>query len=142
MNGKIRLPSAAMVVACLALLVAMSGTAVAASPIVKRALFANNAGKLQGKTAAAVAAMPSPASSAAALVSVKTSAVTLGPNAEQDFNLACDAGTKAISGGFSTTGAVGLFDSRPNGDSAWALYLVNFSQSQAASVTLYAVCLG
>ena len=41
---KLRLPSPAMVIACVALLVSMSGTAIAASPVVKRALFANNAG--------------------------------------------------------------------------------------------------
>ena len=50
---KRRLPSPALVVAMLALLVALSGTAVAASlvvPLAKRALVADNAKKLSGRT--------------------------------------------------------------------------------------------
>ena len=61
---KRRLPSPALVVAMLALLVALSGTAVAASlvvPLAKRALVADNAKKLGGKTRAQVAATPGPA---------------------------------------------------------------------------------
>ena len=46
---RIRRPGASLVVAWAALLVASTGTAVAATPVVKRALFANNAGKLQGR---------------------------------------------------------------------------------------------
>jgi hypothetical protein len=46
--------SPAFIVSLVALFVALGGTAVAASPVVKRALFADNAGKLQGKTAAAL----------------------------------------------------------------------------------------
>ena len=61
----IRLPSPAMVVAMLALLVALSGTAVAAG-IVPKAKVALNSLKLQGKTAAQVAALaPAPTTSAA-----------------------------------------------------------------------------
>jgi hypothetical protein len=51
---KISKPTPAFVLAVVALFVALGGTAVAASPIVKRALFADNAGKLQGKSAAAL----------------------------------------------------------------------------------------
>jgi hypothetical protein len=141
MNGKMHLPSPAMVVACLALFVAMSGTAVAASPIVKRALFANNAGKLQGKTLAAVAATPGPASTAAGLVTVKSANDSLGADGERDFTISCDAGQRVVTGGYSSTGPVVAFDSRPMSETAWGLYLANFSQSQGASLTLYAVCM-
>jgi hypothetical protein len=141
MHRRFRLPSPAMVVACLALFVAMSGTAIAASPVVKRALFANNAGKLQGRTAAQVAAMPGPASTASGLLSIKGQSDSLPAGAERDFVIACDAGKKIVSGGFASSGVVLAADSRPTNDSAWGTYLVNVG-SQGAQVTLYAVCVG
>jgi hypothetical protein len=60
---RIKLPNPAIVLASIALLVSLSGTAIAAGavPLAKKALFANNAGKLQGKTAAQVAAIEGPA---------------------------------------------------------------------------------
>jgi hypothetical protein len=56
-------PSPATVLASIALLVSLSGTAIAAGavPLAKKALFARNAGKLQGKTARQVARIPGPA---------------------------------------------------------------------------------
>ena len=139
---KLRLPSPAIVIACVALLVSMSGTAIAASPIVKRALFANNAGKLQGKTAAEVAALPGPASTAAGVVSTKTLADTVGAGSARELTIACDAGKKVVSGGFSTPGMLLGIDSYPTNETTWGIYLLNLSSSQAAAVTLYAVCLG
>ena len=58
MNGRKR-PSPALVVAVLALFVSLSGTAVAAGvvPLAKRALSADNAKKLEGQTAAAIASL-------------------------------------------------------------------------------------
>lgn len=55
----IKLPSPATVLASIALLVSLSGTAIAAGavPLAKKALFASNAGKLQNKTVAQVAAI-------------------------------------------------------------------------------------
>ena len=142
MRNKLRFPSPAMVVACIALLVASTGTAVAASPVVKRALYANNSGKLQGKTAADVAGLPGPASTAMGLLSVKTQAASIGADNGQEFTIGCDAGKKVVSGGFSSTGAVISFDSRPTSDTTWGMYLANLSSSQGANVSLYAVCLG
>jgi hypothetical protein len=138
----LRLPSPALVIACLALLVSVSGTAVAATPVVKRALFADNAAKVQGKTAAQLAALPSPSSSAAGLLSSKTQADSLAPGSEREFVVGCDAGKKIVSGGFSSDGAVLAWDSRPMSDSTWGIYLGNISSSRAAAVSLYAVCLG
>jgi hypothetical protein len=138
----LRLPSPAMVIACLALLVSLSGTAIAASPVVKRALFADNAGKVQGKTAAQLAALPSPSSSSAGLLSSKTQPDSLAPAGEREFVVGCDAGKKIVSGGFSSDGAVLAWDSRPMSDSTWGIFLTNVSTTRAAAVTLYAVCLG
>jgi hypothetical protein len=138
------------VIAALALLVALGGTAVAATPIVKRALLANNALKLQGKPLAAVvqqaaaagAKLPGPASSAAALVSQKTAASSIAPSGEGEFAASCDAGQKVLSGGFSTSGSVVALDSRPTNETTWSIYLANLSSSSAANVSVYAVCIG
>ena len=142
---KLRLPSPAMVVACLALFVAMSGTAIAASPVAKRALFANNAGKLQGRTATQVAELPGPASTAAGLVSIKTATWTLAPDGESDFSVACDSGKKAVGGGWDDPGAwAHAWDDRPSPDgSAWRMYIdVSRLAPSAQSGTLYVVCVG
>jgi hypothetical protein len=49
MIRKLRMPSPALVISLIALLISLAGTSIAAVPPVKRALFASNAGKLQGK---------------------------------------------------------------------------------------------
>ena len=87
----VRLPSPAMVVAMLALLVALSGTAVAAG-IVPKAKVALNSLKLQGKTAAQVAALAPAPTTVGGLVAIKTAPWSLGPGAVNDFTLACDSG--------------------------------------------------
>jgi hypothetical protein len=142
--SKLRFPSPALVLAAIALFVALGGTAVAASvvPLAKRALQADNAKKLGGKTAAQIASLPGPATSAAGLVAMKTAAFTLNGNEGKDILVTCDAGQKAIGGGFDSNGPVYNFDMRPMGDGvAWALYLVNAHETQAFSGTAYAVCL-
>jgi hypothetical protein len=60
-----KLPAPATVLASIALLVSLSGTAIAAGavPLAKKALFASNAGRLQGKTAKQIAAISGPATS-------------------------------------------------------------------------------
>jgi hypothetical protein len=128
-----------MVVAMLALLVALSGTAVAAG-IVPKAKVALNALKLQGKTATQVAALtPSPSSS----VTVKTASWALAANQGIDFSVACDSGQKAIGGGYDNPNGFALaVDTRPSSDGAsWRLFLANASSSAGASGTLYAICL-
>jgi hypothetical protein len=146
MNGKKR-PSPALVIAVLALFVSLSGTAVAAGvvPLAKRALSADNAKKLGGQTAAAIAAKaaqtPGPASSAAGLVTVKQAGDAVNANSGREFSIACDGGKKVVSGGFASDGDVISFDSRPMSDVAWGMHLVNLGDGNA-NVTLYAVCLG
>ncbi len=136
---RIRLPSPAMVVALLALLVALSGTAVAAGivPLAKRALIADNAKKLNGLTLDQIA------SSIPALVSVKSQPWSLNASGTGDFSVACDSGQKAIAGGYDNPSGDALqLDSRPSADlTAWRIFLGNLSSSASASGAVYAVCL-
>ena len=72
---------------------------------------------------------------------LKNSADSLGADSGREFSIACDAGKKIVSGGYSTTGAVMALDSRPTNDTTWGLYLANIG-NQGAQVSLYAVCIG
>jgi hypothetical protein len=149
---QMRRPSPAFVVATVALFVALGGTAGAvvnaAVPLAKRALVADNAKKLGGKTSAQIASQaaqaPGPASTAAGLVTVKTGTWSLGPGGESDFTLACDAGQKAIGGGWDDSGGFGHgWDDRPMSDgSAWRVYMTMADNAPGTqSGGLYAVCL-
>jgi hypothetical protein len=152
-------PSAALVVAMIALFVALGGTAgavvTAAVPLAKRALVADNAKKLNGVTAsqlggAAVAvalkespAGPRPASSAAALVTVKAAPFTLSADGQGSFTATCDAGQKAIGGGYANpVGTAFSFDSGPTSDgSGWSVYLLEATGSASAVGVVQAICL-
>ena len=146
---KAQKPSPALVVAVIALFVSLSGTAVAAGvvPLAKRALVADNAKKLGGQTADAIAASaasrPGPASSAAGLVTVKASPWSLAPDGENDFAVMCDSGQKAVGGGFEDpSGWAHAWDTRPTGDgNGWRIYIaVNPNATGQQSGTVYAVC--
>ena len=154
------LPSPALVVASIALIVSLSGTAVAAG-IVANARHANRADvairalgsdKLQGKTASQIAAagaaagaqLPGPASSAAGLVSLKTqSGGQIAPNQLGTLVISCDGGAKALSAGYSSDapGDLIAFEQSPSSDTTWTLRIINLDDKAAHSVTLYAVCL-
>ena len=148
MLKKIRRPSPAMVVALMALFVALSGTAVAAGvvPLAKRALTADNASKLQGKTAAALVAQagqtPGPASSAAGLVSQKTVSDSIAPNGSKLISLSCDGGKKVTGAGWSSDGAVFDVGNHPTGDTTWTFEFANFSDTATSAVSAYVVCIG
>jgi hypothetical protein len=148
MNGR-KLPSPALVIAVLALFVSLSGTAVAAGvvPLAKRALTADNSKKLGGQTAGAIAASaaqrPGPASSAAGLITIKTTPYSIPPAGQNDFAVMCDAGQKAVGGGYDDpSGYVHPWDSRPTADGAgWRMYLEAANTAPAAQTgTVYAVC--
>jgi hypothetical protein len=152
-----------MVVAVAALLVALTGTAIAAQvvPLANRARVADNAKKLrgmtpaqvaripgpattlEGKTADQIAALPGPATTAAGTVVYKTATRTLEPGVAVDTTTACDQGQKAVGGGFQgpDNNLITTFDSRPSSDGgAWRLRLANFD-FENATATLVAVCL-
>ena len=158
MHRKLRLPSPAMAVALAALFVALSGTAVAAGvpALAKRALVADNAKKLGGQTsaqllatantaakaaAAGAAQQPGPASTAASLITVKTAAWNLGGNGEGDFTVSCDAGQKAVGGGYDNPSGFALsVDNRPGPDGAsWKVYLLGGPSGGSGSI--FAVCM-
>jgi hypothetical protein len=142
-----RLPSPAMVIALLALFVALSGTAVAAGvatgvvPLAKRALVADNAKKLNGKTAVQIATAA--AAAVPGLVSVTSQSWSLNANSANDFTVACASGQKAIAGGYDNPAGNALaLDTRPSSDqTSWKVFLVNLSSSAAASGSVFAVCL-
>ena len=154
-----RRPSPAFVVAMVALFVALGGTAgavvTAAVPLAKRALVADNANKLQGKTAvqiggaAAAAALSQspagsrPASTASSLVSTKTTPWSLGGSQGNDFAASCDAGQKVIAGGYDNPSGDALaLDTRPGSDGvSWRVFILNLSASAGASGNVYAICM-
>jgi hypothetical protein len=147
----------ALVIACLALLISMGSTAVAAGvvPLAKRALIADNARKLQGKTPAEVMSAAGrvaadiagkaegPPSTAAGLISIKQGAWTLSPDQAGDATVTCDNGQKAIAGGYDTaSGAVLALDTRPvSSGGAWKIRLLNPDEDAGANGTLYTVCI-
>jgi hypothetical protein len=160
---RVRRPSPATVIAMLALLVALTSTAYAANvvPLAKRALVADNAKKLKlktpaqiaampgpatsldGKDADAIAATPGPASTIAATVTVKTQPVSIPTFETVDSTVTCDAGQKAIAGGFEVPDAEGgvfSFDTRPSSDgTAWKLRLGS-SLGDDVTGRVYAIC--
>ena len=148
--AKLRLPNPALVVAALALLVALGGTAVAATPIVtaraareQRAQAPGQAaggGRPAGGRRGREAARPREHGRGSRDAEVH--GASLAASAEGEFAASCDAGQKVVSGGFSTSGPVLAFDSRPTSETTWSIYLANLSSTTAANVSVYAVCLG
>jgi hypothetical protein len=128
-----------MAVALLALFVALAGTAVAAAPPVKQALFARNAGKLQGKTARQVAAMPGPANGVARLMTLRTGNFPLAADEAKDISISCQRG-RAVSGGFSSPGTVTTGDSRLSDPQTYSLYVINGSETAATTISLQVLC--
>jgi len=151
--GTSRRLSPAFVVAMIALFVALGGTAGAvatqAVPLAKRALTADNAKKLGGRTSAQIvsqaaraAQAPGPASTASGLVTVKTAPFALPAGEQGEFSATCDAGQKAVGGGYDNpAGTAFSFDTRPTSNGgAWSVYLVA-SDASAAIGSVFAVCL-
>lgn len=153
MNGwKPKRPSPALVVAMVALFVALTGSASAVAdavvPLAKRALVSDNAKKLGGQTAQQIVSqasqLPGPASSAAGLVSIKTGTWSLGPGADADFTIMCDAGLKAVGGGWDDPqGNAHAWDDRPTADGAgWRMWISMSPMAPGSqSGGLYAVCI-
>lgn len=175
MLRKLQLPSPAMTVALIALFAGFTGSAIAQSvvPLAKRALTADkakvaaNAQKLNGRTAAQIAATPGPATDAATLNGQTAAqiAATPGPASpipasaityrtqsyivDQEGAIArdsalCLSGEKAIGGGFEQeSGLADVIGNRPVPDgTGWRFGIFAESGNQLPSVgTIYAVCL-
>jgi len=78
-----------------------------------------------------------------AAASVHKTPYTLGPDGENVITGSCDAGQKAVSGGFDSNGVVFSFDSRPtDADDGWRIDLANADSASSASGLVYVVCLG
>jgi hypothetical protein len=160
-------PSPALVVAALALLVALTGTAVAAGivPLAKRALVADNAKKVSGQTSAQIVALASrladdsshlqgktqdeivalaQTKSVTGFFSVRQTNFSMGTHSTIDYTLQCDTGQKAISGGSEYAQAPAyLVESRPGSDGkTWKIMLENPSTSDGAFGNLFIVCVG
>ena len=137
---RLRKPTPSLAIALIALFFALGGIGTAATtaivPLAKRALSADNAKKLSKKTLNEVAEIPGPART-----TTTTTAVTLGPNEGSYKTISCDSGQTAISGGYSTTGAVLALDTHPLDSTTWRIFLGNLDTTASAAVTLYAVCL-
>jgi hypothetical protein len=140
MIRKLRTPSPALVISLIALFVSLAGTSIAAVPPVKRALFATNAGKLQGKKLKEVAALPGPTRSVGDLVYPRTVDRVLQRGQETDVTASCGPGGKAISGGYFSDEGVATRDSRASTDNAWTYRLVNLGEA-TADVTVQVICL-
>jgi hypothetical protein len=136
----LRTPSPALVISLIALFISLAGTSVAAVPPVKRALFASNAAKLQGKKLKQVSAMPGPTNSVGDLVFARTVDRVLQPGQETDVTASCGPGAKAIAGGFISNGGATTRDSRASADNAWTYFVVNLGET-ATEVTIQAICL-
>jgi hypothetical protein len=84
--------------------------------------------------------MPSPATSAASLVTNRTASFSIASNAVQPATPACQAGEKAVGGGYTTSGFILQLTSAPSSDGAsWQFILGNLGDSTATG-TAYAVC--
>jgi hypothetical protein len=143
----IRRPSPAMVVALIALFVSLSGTALAAKPVA-RALFANNAGKLQGSTraqvvsAAAAAVKPQPVTSVRGLVSVVSREFFAVPGSGTTESVSCTSG-RAISAYWTTLAdgeGVPVSITATN-ESTWRFIIKNLRADGPARGTVSVVCL-
>jgi hypothetical protein len=144
-------PSAGLVIAMIALFVALGGTAgavvTAAVPLAKRALVADNAKKLAGQTPSQLvsqaAQAPGPASSASSLIAVKSAPFALSANGQGSFTATCDAGQKAIAGGYANpVGTAFSVDNGPTSDgTGWSIYLLEGTGNSVAAGVVQAICL-
>jgi hypothetical protein len=141
-------PSPAMVVALIALFVALTSTAVAQGPVVRRALFANNAGKLQGSTRAqviaqAVRAVPAPqVTSVRGLVSTASREFFALPGSGTTEPVSCTSG-RAISAYWTTVadGEGVPVTITPTNESTWRFIIKNLRADGPARGTITLVCL-
>lgn len=172
---RVRRPGAPLVISMIALFVALAGTGVAANvvPLAKRALTADkakvattslNSLKLNGQTAAQVAATPGPADTlngqtAAQIIAAAKAGGSLtvhvrssGWNEDTtdhniDWYADCLPGETVVGGGWDETEGIAVFQfNRPtkhNGVDAWQVQTrINEDAGAPAHGSIYAVCVG
>jgi hypothetical protein len=101
-----------------------------------------NAGPVQGPKGDTGPAGPQGPPGTAA-VSVHKTQYTLVAGDENVFTASCDAGQKAVSGGFDSGGTIDSFDTTPTpADDGWQIDLFNFDPTNTATGFVYVVCLG
>jgi hypothetical protein len=136
-----------MIVALISLFVSLGGTAVAAKPVA-RALFANNAGKLQGSTrgqvvsAAVTAARAAPVTSVGGLVSVASREFFATPGSGTTESVSCTSG-RAISAYWTTVadGEGVPVSIAPTSDTTWRFIVKNLRADGPARGTISLVCI-
>jgi hypothetical protein len=173
-RARVHRPSAPLVISLIALFVALSGTAMATTraipPFAKKAGYATTAGtaknslKVNGQTAAQVAATPGPADTlngqtAAQIIaaakaggSLAVHVRTTGWNEDQpdrniDWYADCLPGETVVGGGWDETAGIAVFQfNRPtahNGVNAWQVQTrINEDAGAPAHGSIYAVCVG
>jgi hypothetical protein len=136
-----------MVVALIALFVSLSGTAMAAKPVA-RALFANNAGKLQGSTraqvisAAAAAVKPPPVTSVRGLVSTASREFFALPGSGTTEPVSCTSGRAISAYWTSVADGEGVpVTITPTSESSWTFIIKNLRADGPARGTITLVCL-
>jgi len=116
------------------------------------ALTADSAAKLGAAGSASVVQQavaqaiktPGPASTAAGLVTVKSAQWSVAPGSHTDQVVTCDAGQKAIAGGWDDPGGWSHpWDTRPTPDGGgWATFVTSSSNAPGQQTgSLYVVCL-
>lgn len=140
-----RKPTPELVIAVLALVVALAGTANAvvdaAVPLARRALVAENAKKLNGQTARQVARIPGPASTAAGVITTRSKAVLISPGPANFFTIDCNLDEKVIGAGYESNAAVlNLVLFHPTTERTWRMGFLNLDD-KVATTTLYAICI-
>src|SRR5947207_15780722 len=127
MQSRLKYPSPALVIASVALFVALSGTAVAGSNLVRRALFAERVGTVLSD------------------VSIRTASGEISGSDDREFFAGCHPGERAIAGGWTASPEVVFsLDDHPTdtenfGVETWAVRLVNASE-ETAHVKVYVTC--
>jgi hypothetical protein len=136
-----KLPSPAITIAMIALIVALAGSATAGViSFAQRAGVADNARKLQGKTATQVAAL------AKNRISLQTATFSIAAGQVLPFRMSCPGSTRVIGGAWRQnppSQSVVDAGNGPGDDNgrSWLFTLAN-PGTTGAHVVLYALCLG
>lgn len=143
------IPSPAMCVALLALAVALSGTAVAATGLINGGLIRPHTVAMNALTKAAIAGLRGQTGAAGKngtfdpekLIVVQGNAVTVAPGGQAFSWAACPAGSYQVGGGgFVSIGRMMLSGPTENGQQGWTISVLNDTTTTISGVVAYAEC--